>query len=145
MKTRQILVLAGALIAATTLGAAARERSAPEIVVERYASGHVRRISEYRDGKLDGVVRGWYESGAPMLRYHYRNGESEGLQQVWYPSGQIFTSFHHLAGHEIGQQQMWNADGSIRSNYVIRDGRRYGLLGAMGCTGKRDSSSVTSE
>jgi antitoxin component YwqK of YwqJK toxin-antitoxin module len=80
-----------------------------------------------------------------MLRYHYRDGSSEGVQQVWYPSGQIFTSFHHHAGHEIGQQQMWNADGSIRSNYVIRDGRRYGLLGSMGCTGKRDSASAKGE
>src|SRR5439155_11394424 len=50
-----------------------------------------------------------------------------------------WTSFHHHEGHELGQQQMWNPDGTIRSNYVIKDGRRYGLVGAMGCSGKRSS------
>src|SRR5438105_15958924 len=74
-----------------------------------------------------------------MLVYHYHAGLSEATQRQWYPNGQPWTSFHHHEGHELGQQQMWNPDGTIRSNYVIKDGRRYGLVGAMGCSGKRSS------
>jgi hypothetical protein len=33
----------------------------------------------------------------------------------------------------VGQQRMWWPDGTLRANYVVRDGRRYGLLGAKGC------------
>ena len=106
------------------------------IVVERYSNGHVRRESTFRGEVLDGPSRGWYESGAPMFAYAYRAGLSEGVQRQWYPTGQALTRFHYSAGHEQGQQQMWNADGTIRSNYVIKGGRRFGLIGSMGCTGK---------
>jgi antitoxin component YwqK of YwqJK toxin-antitoxin module len=104
-------------------------------VVDRYENGQVRRDVQSQDGQLDGVVRGWYEDGSPMYVYHYRNGVTDGVQEQWFRSGQRYTLFNHHEGHEVGQQRMWNADGSIRSNYVIRDGKRFGLLGAMGCTG----------
>ncbi|HYV96737.1 MAG TPA: hypothetical protein VE967_04690 [Gemmatimonadaceae bacterium] len=134
--------------------------SGRETVVERYPSGAVMRVAEYRGNVLDGVVRGWYENGAieysrsyrhgaesgdhfgwyengaRKFSYHYASGVTEGVQRQWFPNGHLLTEFHHRAGHEAGQQRMWNADGSIRSNYVIADGRRYGLLGATGCTGR---------
>jgi antitoxin component YwqK of YwqJK toxin-antitoxin module len=106
------------------------------VVVDRWPSGAVRRETAYVGEVLDGRSRGWYENGAAKFEYNYRRGVSEGEQREWYPSGQLFTLFHHDAGHEVGQQQMWNGDGTIRSNYVIKDGKRFGLLGAMGCTGK---------
>jgi antitoxin component YwqK of YwqJK toxin-antitoxin module len=93
----------------------------------------------------EGEHRGWYENGAVKFVYHYTRGVSEGVQRQWFPSGQPFTAFHHHAGHEVGQQEMWNADGTLRSNYVIRDGRRYGLLGAVGCTGQEKASGAGSE
>jgi antitoxin component YwqK of YwqJK toxin-antitoxin module len=111
-------------------------RDEQRIVVERYANGQIKREATYRGEKLDGAVRGWYENGARKFELHYRNDLSEGEQREWYPTGQLYTAFTHQAGHETGQQRMWNADGTIRSNYVIKDGKRYGLLGAMGCTGK---------
>ena len=106
------------------------------VVVERWDNRRIRRETTYSGNVLDGVSRGWYEDGALKFEYSYRNGVSEGEQRQWFPSGQIFTLFNHRAGHEVGQQRMWNADGSIRSNYVIKDGKRFGLIGAMGCTGK---------
>jgi protein SCO1/2 len=118
---------------------AAGRLTPPRVEAERYSNGRVRRIAEYRDGQLDGTVRQWYESGTVMSVLRYRRGLSEGEQRQWYESGQPYTTFHHHEGHEVGEQQMWNADGTVRSHYVIRDGRRYGLLGAMGCTGQRAS------
>jgi antitoxin component YwqK of YwqJK toxin-antitoxin module len=111
-------------------------RDEHHVVIERYANGQVKRDATYRGDALDGPVRGWYENGARKFELHYRNGVSEGDQREWYPTGQLYTQFNHHAGHETGQQRMWNADGTIRSNYVIKDGKRFGLLGAMGCTGK---------
>jgi len=105
-------------------------------VVEYWPNGTPRRESTYLGDVLDGPSRGWYESGSPQFAYIYRSGVSEGEQRQWYPSGVNYTWFNHRAGHEIGQQRMWNADGSIRSNYVIKDGKRFGLIGALGCTGK---------
>jgi antitoxin component YwqK of YwqJK toxin-antitoxin module len=109
---------------------------AHHVAVERYANGQIKREASYRGARLDGVVRGWYENGARKFELRYRNDVSEGEQREWYPTGQIYTVFTHHGGHETGQQRMWNADGTIRSNYVIKNGKRFGLLGAMGCTGK---------
>jgi antitoxin component YwqK of YwqJK toxin-antitoxin module len=129
-----IIRLGVAVLMATQTGAA----RVPEhrTVVERWPSGRVRRESTYVDDVLDGPSRGWYEDGAPQFAYVYRHGLSEGEQRQWYPSGQIFTWFHDHLGHEVGRQRMWNPDGTIRSNYVIKDGKRFGLVGALGCTGK---------
>ena len=150
-------------LAMAALHVPATDAAPPNVVVERYASGQVKREASYRKGQLDGVVRGWfengaleyertyragreegthrgwYDTGARRFEYEYRAGVSEGEQRQWYPSGQPYTVFHHAQGHELGQQQMWNPDGSVRSNYVVRDGRRYGLLGAMGCTGRGEA------
>ena len=105
-------------------------------VIERWPNGLIRRESTFAGNALDGVSRGWYEDGAPQFVYFYRRGLSEGEQRQWYRTGQIYTAFTHRAGHEAGQQRMWNPDGTIRSNYVIKDGKRFGLIGALGCTGK---------
>jgi antitoxin component YwqK of YwqJK toxin-antitoxin module len=162
---RHATVCCSLLVLALVTGVALGTVQAPaEVVTTRHASGRVHSESRFRNGLLDGTSRGWYasgarayersfvagrehgthrgwyESGAPHFVLHYSNGLSEGEQRRWYPSGQLRTVFHHHAGHEVGQQQLWNPDGSIHSNYVLRDGKRYGLLGAMGCTGKDRTS-----
>ena len=125
---------AAAVMLASEIGV---PRLAPHrFVIERWENGGIKRETAYRGDVLDGPSRGWYENGAPRFVYAYRDGVSEGVQRQWYPSGQLYTSFNHRAGHEVGPQRMWNPDGSIRSNYFIKDGRRFGLLGALGCTGK---------
>lgn len=125
-----------ALLASGSAVLPAPGSSGAHVAIEQYANGQIKRLAEYRGGRLDGAERGWYETGAPKFEYHFKNGLAEGIQRTWFPDGRPLTEFTYRAGHEAGHQQMWNADGTIRSNYVIRDGRRYGLLGAMGCTGR---------
>lgn len=125
---------AGIVVAAPSVTAV---HTAPITTVRgQYENGAREYERHYRNGRAEGVHRGWYRNGALALEYHYHNGLSEGSQRQWYPNGRPFASFTHHLGHEIGQQQLWNPDGTVRSNYVIRDGRRYGLLGAVGCTGR---------
>jgi len=130
---RAPLRLVAAVLLATQTGAV--RLPSHHVVVERWDNGRVRRETTYRGDVLDGPSRGWYRSGVPQFVYNYARGVGEGAQRQWYPTGQLYTWFNHRAGHEVGQQRMWNADGTIRSNYVIKDGRRYGLLGSLGCTG----------
>ena len=42
-------------------------------------------------------------------------------------------------GYEHGQQKIWYPDGRIKSNYIIKNGRRYGLLGIKNCINVSDS------
>ena len=57
----------------------------------------------------------------------------EGDVKVWYPDGSLFQHFKYKKGHEDGAQKVWKSDGRIKANYVVRDGRRYGLTGVKNC------------
>ncbi|MEP6834116.1 MAG: hypothetical protein ABJB74_12010 [Gemmatimonas sp.] len=130
-------------------------------VYEHFDGGVLKRDANYRDGKLNGVTRGWhengqvdyartysagleegthkgwYENGGRRFEYHFRNGVSEGVSKQWYRNGKPYTLFHFTNGQEAGQQQMWDTEGKLRANYVIREGRRYGLPGSVGCRGEK--------
>ena len=127
----------------------------------RYESGAVKRLASYREGRLEGLARGWYangspsyirtywlgreegvhrgwwENGAAKFIYNFHDGKAEGLSREWFEDGSAFTEFHFVAGHEAGSQRMWTPYGKLRANYVIRDGRRFGLMGSMGCQDKQ--------
>lgn len=100
-----------------------------------FANGQPRERREYRDGREHGVHRGWYPNGARRFVYHYVHGVMHGIQQEWYDSGEPYTRFEYVNGSENGRQRMWARDGSLRANYVVRDGRRFGLQGTAGCAG----------
>jgi len=129
-------------------------------VLEHFANGELKRDATYHDGKLQGLTRGWhdngrldyartysagleegthegwYENGSRRFEYHFSKGLSEGISKQWYRNGKPYTLFHFANGQETGQQQMWDTEGKLRANFVIRDGRRYGLPGSAGCRGE---------
>jgi len=57
-----------------------------------------------------------------------------GESAEWFSNGQIVRQFSYVDGKEEGPQKMWYEDGSIRANYVVKNGKRYGSIGAKGCT-----------
>ncbi len=99
--------------------------------------GNGARMSERRftRGRESGLHEGWYADGRVHFRYRYADGVLEGEALEWYPNGARYREFNYRAGHEEGPQRMWFPNGAARANYVMRDGRRYGLPGAKGCTG----------
>ena len=88
------------------------------------------------NGLKEGEHRGWWEDGTPRYLYHFKNGQHEGSAQEWYADGILYRDFNYVKGQEEGAQMMWNADGTIKANYVIRDGRRFGSIGAKPCGGE---------
>lgn len=132
-------------------------------VTDRYANGKLASKEGYLNGKLEGKQEKWYENGAIReVRYYTANrkvGKHEGWYQngqkrfeyfinndvpvkthrEWYQNGQLFTyNTFNNAGQPEGLQQMWYDNGKIKANYVVKEGRRFGLLGAKGCMGKRE-------
>ena len=51
----------------------------------------------------------------------------------WYEDGRLFMERNFHAGQEGGPQKAWGPEGQVYSNYVIKEGRRYGLLGSKPC------------
>ena len=106
-----------------------------EELVSRYADGALREVRSYRAGREVGVHRGYWPSGAPRFEYEYRDGLMHGRAREWHEGGGQYREARYVRGHEEGAQRMWSADGSLRASYVVRDGRRFGFIGAVGCTG----------
>jgi antitoxin component YwqK of YwqJK toxin-antitoxin module len=98
-----------------------------------YEGGNLAEQRFYLKGKKEGEHKAWWADGKPRFVYHFKNDEHDGIQQDWHANGQLAEIFNYRNGHEEGHQQMWFDDGSLKANYVIHDGRRFGLPGVKNC------------
>lgn len=93
----------------------------------------------YINGKKEGTHRGWWSDGKPRFLFTTLNNEYEGEFKEWYISGLLGKQFHYVNGQEEGSQRLWWDNGSVRANYVIRHGKKYGLIGLKTCINPYDS------
>ena len=130
-------------------------------VFDSYSSKKLAFKNGYLNGKLEGIQEKWYSDGTKMeIRFYHANqkvGRHTGwwenkkirfeyfiendipikMHREWYPNGQLYSlSTYNIKGQPEGTQQMWFETGQIKANYVIKDGRRFGFLGAKGCMGE---------
>jgi len=93
----------------------------------------------YINGKKEGVHKGWWMNGKPRFYFTVINNENEGIFKEWTENGLLIKFFHYENGREEGSQRLWWNDGSVRANYVIKKGKKYGLLGLKACINPYDS------
>ena len=48
-------------------------------------------------------------------------------------SGLLIEEGNFKEGYEFGVQKTWYLNGKVKSNYIIKNNRRYGLLGTKNC------------
>ena len=82
---------------------------------------------------------GYWENGQPQFEFYFEDGEHHGVAKEWYQNGQTYRTFHYEHGYEQGSQKMWWENGIIRANYVVKNGRRYGLIGLKLCMNPNDT------
>ena len=93
----------------------------------------------FKNGHKEGVHKGWWPNGKRKYVAHFENDEYEGNVQEWDETGRPYRDMNYHLGHEEGQQKMWYDNGQIRSNYIIKNNRRNGLLGTKNCINVADS------
>ncbi|AZQ61688.1 toxin-antitoxin system YwqK family antitoxin [Flammeovirga pectinis] len=101
-----------------------------------------RSIQEYRffhKNKKEGEYVGFYPNGEMKFEYHLTHGVYEGNNRAWNKDGRLISDMNYVVGSEEGAQKVWYDNGKIKSNYVIKNGRRYGLLGTKNCINVTDS------
>lgn len=98
-----------------------------------YPDGRKKEERMYRNGKKVGLHKGWWPNGQVKFAFTFENGLHEGSAKEWYVDGKPFREAHYHKGIEQGSQKMWNRDGSLKANYVVKNGRRYGLVGSKPC------------
>lgn len=101
-----------------------------------------RQLAEYRmyvSGKKEGVHKAWWPNGAMKFLFTVSNDAYTGDLQEWNIERVLVKWFHYKDGQELGSQRLWWDDGSVRANYVIRNGKKYGLIGVKLCSNPYDS------
>lgn len=120
-------------------------------------------VEHFKDGILNGVSKKWYENNIVREYREFKNGQKDGKQIAYFENGKTKFEFIaksdiyegelkeynndgaliHLAsyknGQEEGTQKLWYDNGKIRANYVVLNGKRYGLLGTKNCKNVSDS------
>ena len=78
-----------------------------------------------------------YKNGFKRFEYLVEKDIPVGIHQEWYANGQIFSLLtYNDEGQPNGIQKMWFENGKIKANYVVKNGKRFGFLGAKGCVGE---------
>ncbi|WP_185716186.1 toxin-antitoxin system YwqK family antitoxin [Larkinella knui] len=104
-----------------------------------YPKNRLREERIFVNGWKEGTHRGWYENGRLRFEYRFRDDEFDGSYREWFPNGKRFRNMNYEKGQEAGVQQIWYSSGKIKTNYLIKDDRRYGLLGTKNCKNVVDS------
>lgn len=98
-----------------------------------YANGKLNEERSYVNGKKEGTHTGWWENGKLRFVYHFKGDVYEGNVKMWNEAGMLFNDFNYIIGHEEGLQRSWFEDGKLRANYEARNNRKYGLTGVKNC------------
>lgn len=104
-----------------------------------YPGAKLMEQREYNRGTKHGLQVSYWETGRKRFAFTAKNDAYEGELREWSADGKPVHLAHFKNGQEEGLQQMWYDNGKIRANYVIRNGRRYGLLGTKNCENVSDS------
>jgi antitoxin component YwqK of YwqJK toxin-antitoxin module len=96
-------------------------------------------VRTWKQGKKHGPQNAWWDNGQKQFSFVAENDMYTGNYREWTREGALIKDFNYVNGQEEGSQRLYNPDGSIRSNYVITNGRRYGLLGTKNCINVKDS------
>jgi antitoxin component YwqK of YwqJK toxin-antitoxin module len=104
-----------------------------------YANGQLAERRYFEDGVKVKTLTRWWQNGTLQLTCTFANGEYDGTLQEWNENGGLVQQMHYTNGREEGSQKMYYDNGKIRSNYIVKDGKRTGLLGTKNCVNVSDS------
>ena len=111
----------------------------PVIYKKYYPNKQLMEYRVFRNDMKNGKQIAFWDNGNKRFEYYAKNDISEGELMEWDYNGKLFHLAHYKNGQEEGVQKLWYENGKIRANYVIRNGRRFGLLGTKNCKNVSDS------
>jgi antitoxin component YwqK of YwqJK toxin-antitoxin module len=102
-------------------------------------NGQMKSLRCSENGWKEGEHTGWFENGQKQFVYHFTNDMFDGNQKEWLSNGTLYSDLNYVKGSENGSQRIWYTNGKIKTNYIIKNNRRYGLLGTKNCVNNSDS------
>lgn len=90
--------------------------------IEFYESGDLMNWSQFKDGKLNGVVMGFYESGVLGSYMEYTDGSYNGWVREYYESGVLKSEFQYQQNYTISGANYFD-NGQIIGELLFENGR----------------------
>jgi len=111
-----------------------------ELIISKkyYPNKQLMEYREFRNDMKNGKQIAYWDNGNKRFEFFAVNDTYEGELKEWDYTGKLFHLAHYKNGQEEGVQKLWYDNGKIRANYVILNGRRYGLLGTKNCKNVSD-------
>ena len=97
-----------------------------------YPGGSLAEKRYYTNGEKDSVHTGWWQNGKKRFEYNFVNGIYHGDYKEWYESGQMLKHIHYTEGTDDWGKG-WRDSGKPYMNYVMKKGRRYGIVNSNLC------------
>ena len=98
-----------------------------------YPNKQLMEIRYYKEGKKNGKQISYWDNGNKKFEFLANEDRYEGTLMEWTYNGKLVHLANYVHGQEEGIQKLWYDNGQIRANYVMRNGKRYGLLGTQNC------------
>lgn len=105
-----------------------------------YQNGSIAESRFFLNGKKEGTQIAYYRNGNLKFQANFVNDVYEGNSKAWTFDGRLIKDQNYHLGKEEGSQKVWYDNGKIKANYVIKEGRRYGLLGTKNCINVSDET-----
>lgn len=105
-----------------------------------YRNHKLMELRYFSEGKKNGLQVAYWNNGNKRFEYVAKNDAYKDEMKEWDEKGMLIHLAHYNKnGQEEGVQKLWYSNGKIRANYVIIDGKRFGLLGTKNCVNVSDS------
>ncbi|MEI6949533.1 tetratricopeptide repeat protein [Paraflavisolibacter sp. H34] len=107
-----------------------------------YPSGKVKETNDYKDGRLEGYSKGYYENGARQYEIAYRNGEKDGPTTHYHLNGQVRQKGWYTAGTTSGDWEEYSEKGHLSERYTLLNGNLHGAYQYFHANGKLNYEDV---
>lgn len=108
-------------------------------LVEDYSKDSRKLAISIRNGRVDGLSRGWHENGQKEVEETFVNGVSHGVRTRWHENGAKKSEALIADGKLSGQYIEWHDNGQKAAEVTMVDGKPHGLAEAWHPSGKLKS------
>lgn len=116
-------------------------------IIKKYKNGQVKSIENFKNGKLNGEFKEFFEDGSlsqiatfkngdmKNIKVFYENGNlkfeqnlknRKGKYRGYYTNGQLEAEGEVFQGDEIGLWKYYNENGSLSSEGMYKEGKKVG-------------------
>jgi len=103
---------------------------------KQFNSDKIRLIIPYKNGKEQGVLKSYYESGKLLSEMPYKNGMKEGKQTDYYESGKVQAVSTYHNNMLNGTQKWYYETGELKAELTFKDDIGIGTVKAYYENGK---------